>query len=60
MIRTTTAITRRIWINPPMVYELTSPSSQSTSTASLALLGTPVEAVTALKWGLVDEIQGGP
>jgi hypothetical protein len=28
--------------------------------ASLALLGTPVDAVTALEWGLADEIQGGP
>jgi enoyl-CoA hydratase/carnithine racemase len=28
--------------------------------ASLALFGTPVDAVTALEWGLVDEIQGGP
>ena len=29
-------------------------------TASLALIGTPVDAVTALEWGLADEIQGGP
>jgi enoyl-CoA hydratase/carnithine racemase len=29
-------------------------------TASLALLGTPVDALTGLEWGLVDEIQGGP
>jgi hypothetical protein len=28
---TTTAMTRRIWINPPIVYEETRPSSQSTS-----------------------------
>jgi hypothetical protein len=28
---TTTAMTRRIWINPPMVYEETRPSTQRIS-----------------------------
>ena len=27
----TTAMTNRIWMNPPRVYEVTNPNSQSTS-----------------------------
>jgi hypothetical protein len=31
IMTTTTAMTRRIWINPPMVYEETRPSTQRIS-----------------------------